>query len=274
MYVPPDETLRSNAALRDHYNGYVREIARGTHADHDLRIVFPRKYLRGRGLEIGALHSPVPLPADAHADYLDQCDVDTLRVRFAEARDRYCVFPSIIDDSGTLSRVDDDRYDFLVANHVLEHCENLFATLHHHLRVVRMGGYVMYALPDQRYTFDRNRALTQFDHLLTDLRDGPGAQRRAHLVDYFTWVDNLSGDALDAAVAEYMENGRDIHFHTWTLETFCAHLNQAIALNLIAAEFVDFGQNGTEFIVVLRKPAAKAMLTAFAASSQHSRCSD
>ena len=71
MYVPPDELLRENAVLREDYNLYVREATRATHADYDLRIVFPRKYLRGIGLEIGALHAPVPLPSGTRADYLD-----------------------------------------------------------------------------------------------------------------------------------------------------------------------------------------------------------
>ncbi len=253
MYVPPDELLLVSAALRDDYNLYVREATRATHADYDLRIVFPRKYLRGIGLEIGALHAPVPLPGGTRADYLDHCNTVALRERFAEARDRYCVFPVMVDGSEMLSSVEDASYDFLVANHVLEHCENFFVTLRHHLRVVKSGGHVMYAVPDQRYTFDRDRALTSFDHLLTDLRDGPLAQRREHLVDYFTWVNRLSGESLNAAVADYMDNGRDIHFHTWTLETFCEHLRQAIAMKLIDASFLDFGQNGTEFIVVLKK---------------------
>lgn len=253
MYSPPDELLSSNVELRDHYNLFVRETKRATHADYDLRIVFPKKYLNGSGLEIGALHSPLPLPAHARADYLDICDVTALREIFPEARDRYCVWPSIIDDGGTLSLVEDAHYDFLVANHVLEHCENFFETLNQHLRVVKRGGYIFYAVPDQQHTFDKDRELTQFDHLLTDLREGPQAQRRAHLIDYFMRARKLSGVTLDSAVTDYMENGKDVHFHTWTLETFCAHLQRAIELKLIAADLVDFGQNSTEFIVVLRK---------------------
>jgi predicted SAM-dependent methyltransferase len=253
IYVPPDEVLAQNAELRDHYNRFVREVARQTHAGHDLRIVFPRKYLRGSGLEIGALHAPVPLPTDARADYVDLHHASVLRARFSEARERYCVFPVIVDDGGSLASLEDGCCDFLVANHVLEHCENFLATLAAHLRVVKTGGYVMYAVPDKNHSFDRDRELTQFDHLLKDLREGPKGQRREHLLDYFTLVGKLSGAALDAAVADYMENGRDIHFHTWTLETFCQHLQQAIELGLITAEIVDFGQNGTEFLVVLGK---------------------
>lgn len=258
MYLPPDDLLAADARLREHYNLHVRELARVSHADHDLRIQFPIKYLAGLGLEIGALHSPVPLPQGVLADYLDHCDAATLRSRFEVARKHYCVYPILVEGDASVAGLADAQYDFLVANHVLEHCENPIETLRAHLRIVKPGGRLMYALPDMRHTFDRHRALTTFDHLLDDFRNGPSRNRREHLVDYFGLVDGLEGEALAAAVADYMGNGRDIHFHTWTLVTFHEHFQRAVAMGLFDAELLDYGQNGTEFVVVLEKPLGRS----------------
>ena len=64
-----------------------------------------KKYLKGRGLEIGAFHAPTPLVDGCEADYLDQMSIDDIKKRFPKYEDYYCVYPNIIENGGDLPSI-------------------------------------------------------------------------------------------------------------------------------------------------------------------------
>jgi hypothetical protein len=49
-------------------------------------------YLRGEGLEVGALHLPLKLPAEARARYVDRMTVEELRRHYPELPDKQACF--------------------------------------------------------------------------------------------------------------------------------------------------------------------------------------
>jgi hypothetical protein len=49
-------------------------------------------YLRGEGLEVGALHLPLKLPAEARARYVDRMTVEELRRHYPELPDKRACF--------------------------------------------------------------------------------------------------------------------------------------------------------------------------------------
>ena len=142
IYVPNKEIMNKSSELRDNYNLFVRETKRAQHAFSDYRMILADKYLRGRGLEVGAFHAPLPLPENCTADYVDKVDIEQLKAWMPETNELYCVFPTIIDDGEKLTKIEAQSYDFLVANHMLEHTENVFKTIENHIRVVKEGGYL------------------------------------------------------------------------------------------------------------------------------------
>jgi SAM-dependent methyltransferase len=179
------------------------------------RATIASQFLRGQGLEIGALHRPLALPPSACAHYLDAAPVEVLRARFPEISDIRA--PDVIDNGEELNTVPDGRYDFIVANHFLEHTENPFGTLANFVRVIRPGGNIFMAVPDKRWTFDRDRPLTTLDHLLTDYREGPETSRRAHYDEWLRVVDGLSGEELAERTDAFIRDRVNIHFHVWTI---------------------------------------------------------
>ena len=179
------------------------------------RTTIAAQFLRGQGLEIGALHRPLALPAGAIAHYLDAAPVEVLRARFPEVADIRA--PDVVDDGEHLSTVPDARYDFIVANHFLEHTENPFATLGNFVRVLRPGGHIFMAVPDKRWTFDHARPRTTLDHLLRDYREGPEVSRRAHYDEWLRIIDGLQGEQLAERTEAFVRDRVNIHFHVWTI---------------------------------------------------------
>ena len=132
------------------------------------RVTIARTYLRGNGIEIGALNAPLQLPLKARARYVDRLPVEELRRHYPELAAWKLVDVDVVDDGERLEKIEDGSQSFVTANHFLEHCQNPILALENMLRVVREGGIVYLAVPDKRYTFDRDRPVTSFEHLKRD----------------------------------------------------------------------------------------------------------
>ena len=121
---------------------------------------FFRGHLRGHGLEIGALHTPFNVPRGVEVKYVDRLDADELRRHYPELADEHFVRVDIVDDAETLATVAEASQDFVIASHVLEHCENPIGAIRTWLRVLKPGGVILLIVPDKRFTFDKVRPMT------------------------------------------------------------------------------------------------------------------
>jgi len=216
------------------------------------RIAAP--YLRGSGIEIGALDSPTPLPASTKVRYVDLHAAAELRGQFSNLADATLVPVDIVDDGEKLNAVEDASTDFVVANHMLEHCENPLGTLRHHLRKVKPGGWLFYAIPEMRCSFDSARPLTTFDHLVTDDADGGAGSRRAHLVEWVTQVANMkTGADIENKIRDIERRGVTIHFHVWDSNSWLDHLCRARYYLAEPFQIRHFELVGPEIVSVLRR---------------------
>jgi SAM-dependent methyltransferase len=216
------------------------------------RTRLARTFLKGSGVEIGALHQPLPLPRRAHARYVDRMDVAGLRTHYPELADLPLVAVDVIDDGETLATLADGSQDFVIANHFIEHTQDPIGTLGHHLRVLRPGGILYLAVPDQRETFDRDRPLTELAHLVRDHDEGPAWSRSAHFDEWARLVDGLAGEPAEAEARRLEAMDYSIHFHVWRPETFLELLLHCRAAGL-PLEIEALQRNGHEFVTVLRK---------------------
>src|SRR5690348_10635190 len=105
----------------------------------DLRLLLSSFYLRGEGLEIGALHEPLQLSSRAHVKYVDRLSVPDLRRHYPELNNLNLVNVDIIDDGERLTTIPANSQDFIVANHMLEHCKNPIQTLQSFLSKLKPG---------------------------------------------------------------------------------------------------------------------------------------
>lgn len=147
--------------------------------------------------------------------------------------DYYCVFPSILTDGCTLECFSDCEYDFLIANHLIKDAENFFKAVFNHLRVLKVGVYIIYAVPDKRFTFDNPRDLTTYEHLLDEFNNGACSIRFDHYLECNKTVEKLTEKKLLKRCAEFLEREENIHWHVSIMETFLDHIQQAIAGKLL-----------------------------------------
>jgi SAM-dependent methyltransferase len=210
-----------------------------------------RRYIRGSGIEFGALHFPLSIPPGVTVKYADLKPAAELRVSNPDVADIKA--PDIITDFESMTGVGDDSQDFVIANHVLEHVEDPLRALKSVSRVLHARGVAYLALPDKRFTFDKHRQITSLDHMIKDHRDGPDWSVAAHYDEWCRCVDGLSDGPHAEKVAIMLEQHSNIHFHVWDYPAM---------LNLFAyvMERTEFGLdvelsvlNGIEVVWILRR---------------------
>jgi predicted SAM-dependent methyltransferase len=220
---------------------------------YQTRKEIANQYIQGRGIEIGALHSPLEIPLGSQVQYVDRLSVNDLRQQYPELSEVNLVEVDIIDNGETLFTIPDNSQDFVIANQMIEHCQNPIDTMKNFLRVLKPGGIVYLSVPDQRYTFDIERPLTSIHHLIRDNQDGPEWSKIAHYEEYVKLVDKMTGINFINRVNELVNTNYSIHFHVWTLETFSEFLgycqnNLGFGFNIELSQINHF-----EFITILRK---------------------
>jgi len=211
------------------------------------------RFLSGQGLELGALHSPTPVAKGVVVRYVDRLTRTEQRTLFSELRDFSFVEVDLVDDGERLNAIEDASVDFVIASHMLEHCENPLGTLRNHLRKLRTGGHLFYILPDRRFSFDIDRAVTPFEHLIRDDRDGPETSRRSHYLEYAKLVDHTPDDEIENAVRKMEAVQSNIHFHVWdqsAAEELWKRAQDYLDLPF-SIEYTEF--NWVENIAVLRR---------------------
>ena len=223
-------------------------------APRDTRAQLASEFLRGSGLEIGAMNWPLAVPADVHVTYVDHMNVEDQHAAHPELE---IARVDVIDDGERLETFGEESVDFIIANHFMEHTEDPIRTIETHLSKLRPGGILFYAVPDQRYTFDFRRPRTTLEHLIADYEHGPEASRWAHFLEWERMVYEPGTAPPDEQqvrlkATEDEATGYSIHFHVWT---------QADLLELLlycqerfaSFEIEAFTRRSIENIAVLRK---------------------
>jgi ubiquinone/menaquinone biosynthesis C-methylase UbiE len=212
-------------------------------------------YLRGEGIEIGALHMPLRVPQSATVKYVDRMSVDGLRTHYPELHDKELVNVDIVADGERLEAIDEATQDFVIANHFIEHCQNPLGALLNMFRVLKPGGVLYLAIPDKRCSFDANRPVTTLDHLLRDYHEGPAWSRRQHFEEWTRLVNKVTDEVeAERQIVSNMEIDYSIHYHVWTQAEM---LELLVALRKMTGFDMEIGlMHESEVIFILRKSAA------------------
>ena len=219
------------------------------------RRAVSQRFLAGDGIEIGALHHPLWVDrARARVRYVDRFTVPVLRQHYPELAAYELAPVDVVDDGERLGAFGDGSLDFIIGNHMLEHCENPLGAMRAHLSKVRPGGIVYYAVPDKRFSFDVDRPLTPWEHLERDDREGPAESRRGHFEEWARLVNKHERPEDAAAnVRDLLALNYSIHFHVWDEAAFTDFLARARVYLGVPFTVEHLSRNDTEMLAVLRR---------------------
>lgn len=231
---------------------------------YEPRNFIAQNFISGKGIEIGAAHHPVKIPSAASVKYVDMFSAEDLRKAFPnEYTNAHLVHIDVVDDGEKLTKFKNNSLDFIIANHFLEHCLDPIGTLLMMHKKLRRNGTLYMAIPDMRYTFDRERPLTTYEHLLDEHRDKTGKRfRKTHTEEFIklaapldTHFSKAPSAKLPASkqVQQLLDSDYRIHYHVWTqkqMTELFVHIAEDFNVDLEIEALI---KNRHEVIYIIRK---------------------
>ena len=194
-----------------------------------------RRRLRGRGLEVGALHQPLQVDRRlCEMSYADRWTREQAVARFPELEAFFdqMVEPDLIVDVATdeLTQIAAGEFDFLVANDVIEHLPNPIRFLRDLAAAMKPGAALFLAVPDRDFTFDVGRAVTPAEHLWEEFDRDVTEVDDDHIADFLanTERESLPEDPVRRRELFELHRQRSIHVHVWDQGAFDALLEDVI----------------------------------------------
>lgn len=233
------------------------------------------RYLRGQGLEIGALQHPLEVPPGVVVKYVDYATREENVKKYPGIDGSRIVVTDHVDDGFELSCIKAASQDFIIANHVLEHAPNPLQVLLNWSSALKTNGFLFLTLPNADKSFDRGRMITTVEHIVEDyelVKAGEmqsfAARNREH---YKEFVDisipnlnkvhrSLKTYRTEADKNAYVdklmrESSVDAHFHVFTKSSLVSVMNHLIAdylPDMVLREVV-CSRSGFEYVVILEK---------------------
>lgn len=149
-------------------------------------------FLHKSGLEVGGPSKlfKKQVPLYKCIAQLDGCNFSLHTVWEGQIKEgnHYRFYPNktgyqYISEASNLEKIPSETYDFVLSSHCLEHCANPIKTVEEWCRVIKKGGYLLIVVPDPAFTFDHNRSVTAFSHLLDDYRNQVGEDDVTHVAE-------------------------------------------------------------------------------------------
>jgi SAM-dependent methyltransferase len=214
--------------------------------------------LSGAGIEFGAGASPFPVPLACRVRFGDAFSYENLKeAMYPGQRSHDLIYPDYVTDIKTLAGIPDDSLDFIVACHVIEHTNNPLAAIGACHRALKNNGFLVLVVPDMNKTFDSKRVLTTVEHLIEDYEKPSSARDLEHYLEFYSKAFTIPADArLEEYASSKQIEGGDIHYHSWTYNSFLEAVNFCILKYGWSVDFAHEtipGPENIEFYFVLRK---------------------
>lgn len=220
---------------------------------YQVRKNIAYQYISGEGIEVGALNAPLEVPEGTKVYYVDRMSANDLRKQYPELSSLGVLDADIIDDGEKLLSLENNTYNFVIANHMIEHCQNPISAIQNFLRVLNTGGILYMGVPNKHHTFDKDRPLTSLEHLVKDYQQGPEWSKYSHYEEYVRLVDKVPEEQVAARMKLLLDMDYSIHFHVWKPDTFLELLSYCQKQLNFGFTIEHCQENYLEFICILRK---------------------
>jgi SAM-dependent methyltransferase len=170
-------------------------------SDPHAQILLCGRGREARILEIGAGYNPTVTRADGwNVRYLDHTDKAGLIAKYTDSQptDRMEEVDYVWSGEPYIDLVGEDRFDLIIASHVIEHQPDLIGWLNDCAAILALGGVLSLAVPDIRCMFDyyrmpSNMARILDAHLMKRTRPSPGDVIEHYLM-YSRMFDRITWD--------------------------------------------------------------------------------
>lgn len=198
---------------------------------------FDNYFADKKGIEIGGptkIFSEKYLPIYEVSELIDGCNFSNENVWSTNFSKQYTYYKDkkgkqYIAEGSELSEIANETYDFVLSSHNLEHFANPIKALNEWLRILKQGGCIFLILPDKRYTFDRKRETTTFEHIIEDYNNLTKENDTTHLQEILMLHD-LSFDPYASSDYKSFKNRCERNY-----EFRCLHhhvFNQALLTDI------------------------------------------
>jgi len=126
-------------------------------------------------------------------------------------------------DTDELKEIQSDKYDFILASHIIEHFANPIKALSDWKRILKNSGTLIAVIPHKDGTFDNRRKITELEHLIDDYNGNIGEDDLTHLEEIINLHD-LEADKEAGSIQQFKERSlknyenRCIHHHVFNTQ--------------------------------------------------------
>lgn len=214
--------------------------------------------LFGTGVEFGAGTMPVAIPLDCRVHFADAFSQSQLTERAYAAQGKDFVDLNYVTGLEEMQGVGSESLDFVIAAHVIEHLRNPLLALRRAYEKLRPGGSLVLFVPDKQLTFDKAREVTPLQHLIADYENPSDVRDLLHYVEFYSKAFVTPIEQIYERVRDAVQTGGDVHFHTWTYESFqemIAYCRQSLSpwSDVWSQPAVQQDKDANEFYFVLTK---------------------
>ena len=216
-------------------------------------------YAELKGLEIGALCSPLISKEESNIKYYDIFPTEKLIEHFQEYYPgKTFVDVDFVAKNRSLSDVlGNIKFDYFIANHVVEHIPDFISFFKAVYESLNDGGKFFLAIPDRRFTFDVDRSETTAGHLIVDYENTGSVDAAEHILDALIYhTDRLKLNVYWSDIKNQRYNFVH-HHHVFNYENFLDKIiRPLIRLRYFNFSVIDYHYEpdlDNEFILVLQK---------------------
>jgi SAM-dependent methyltransferase len=193
-----------------------------------LSARYKRFFFQKKGFEIGGpsnlFSSQGIIPVYSWANSVDNCNFsektmwDSKPADLTSSRGR-----QYIGDATDLSFIADQKYDFVISSHVIEHVANPTKAINEWKRILKDQGILLLICPHKEGTFDHLRQTTNLAHLINDFKKNIAEDDLSHLDEILSFHD-LSMDPPAGTREQFCLRSKDnfhnrgLHHHVFNTE--------------------------------------------------------
>lgn len=224
------------------------------------------------GLELGACDLPTVQTHQGSCRYGDFRSSDEMSTLWGIAPDDVCRVDYVISRERKLQDQIADRFDYVIACHVVEHVPNLIGYINDLGSLLKPsgGGVIFLAIPDKRATTDATRPSTTIERVLMQHYEDTRYPTLEHIMEFHCHsIAHDTGrtppieEAYRFAVENHQSGLADAHCNVWKDDEFHHQVQLLVEGNflpgLAIAAFEPKPDLFNEFVIVLKASSRAPM---------------